>query len=277
VDLGQSLNLDPCSPNSGNEPGSLANDIKETLNKIKSLAFSPDGTLVNYQQFARDPLYQSYAELICELKEFDYQDLNGSDQQLSFWINLYNALVMHGVIQNNIKTSVIETRLGIMGFFQRNAYTIKGQRFSLSDIEHGVLRANRGVPYLPGNHFSSRDPRMKSVMANIDPRIHFVLNCASQSCPPIGVYTPERIQDQLDVAANNFINNDLRILPDKFEITASRIFQWYLADFGGKDKIPGFIAKYVVDQETRHWLLENQSSIKIKYRPYDWKLNSPQL
>jgi hypothetical protein len=277
VDPGYSLNLDPCSTKPRYDTGRLANEIKVTLNQIKSLAISLDGTYVNYQQLARDPLYQSYQELICDLKEFDYQTLDGRNERLSFWINLYNALMIHGVIQNKIKTSVIETQLGILGFFQRNAYSIGSQRFSLSDIEHGVLRANRGVPYLPGNHFASGDPRMDAVMAEMDPRIHFALNCASLSCPPIGVYTPENIQDQLDLAAKNFIQNDLKMDLERGEISLSRIYKWYQVDFGSKKELIGFLTKFLVDQNTRSWLEINHSALKIKYHTYDWKLNSHQL
>ena len=217
------------------KPGStLANEVKESLNNIKALAVTPDGSQVDYQKIANDPLYLSYTELVHDLVDFDYKSLNGKNQQLAFWINLYNSLVIDGVIQGKVQNSVTESWLGILGFFQKASYRINGQRFSLTDIEHGVLRGNRGFPYIPGPHFASLDPRIESIITDFDPRIHIALNCASNSCPPIGVYTPENIQDQLDLAARSFINNDLKVDQDGNQISVSKIFQWYLADFGGE-------------------------------------------
>lgn len=277
VDALISLDPAPCDPGPELKAEMLAGNIKKTLNHTKDLAVSADGSQVDYQLLARNAVYQSYSELVCELRDFDYQELKGYDQQLAFWINLYNALVIDGVIQDDIKTSVTESRLGILGFFQRNAYTFKDQRFSLTDIEHGVLRANRGVPYLPGRHFANGDPRMNSVLPRVDPRIHFALNCASLSCPPIGVYSGDKIQEQLDQAAINFINNDIQVFLDKKEISVSRIFQWYLSDFGGKKMLPSFLANYLLNKETRQWILKNQSRVKIKFHTYDWKLNNLQI
>lgn len=107
----------------------------------------------------------------------------------------------------------------------------------------------------------------------IDPRIHFELNCASNSCPPIGVYTPEKIQDQLDLAARNFINSDLIANLDQKMISISKIFQWYQDDFGGEPGIKAFLLKFINDQKIGSWLSENQASIRIQYHPYDWRLN----
>ena len=154
-DPGEFLNQDHCSPEPHHSDERLGEKIKDTLNQIKSLSISSDGNQVNYQDLARDPIYKTYRDLTCRLKHFDYDSLRNDDEKLAFWINLYNTLVLDGVIQSNVKQSIIESRLGILSFFQNNAYVVNGQRFSLTDIEHGVLRANRGFPYFPGEHGSS--------------------------------------------------------------------------------------------------------------------------
>lgn len=38
----------------------------------------------------------------------------------------------------------------------------------------------------------------------MDPRIHFALNCGAASCPPIRVYTPDRLEFGLEAAASAF-------------------------------------------------------------------------
>jgi len=110
-------------------------------------------------------------------------------------------------------------------------------------------------------------------MQPLDPRIHFALNCASNSCPPIAVYTPDKIQAQLDLAARNFINSDLTANPSRKQISISRIFRWYQDDFGGKPGVLSTLSKYINDQDTKLWLSKNHSSIQVQYHPYDWGLN----
>ena len=273
VDPDATLNPGLASSGPGKVGLDLASELKLSLNKIKALAMTTDGSLVDYQQIANHPLYQSYREQVKSLADFNYAILGGNDQLLAFWLNLYNSLVIDGVIQEKVQESVTESWIGIMGFFQKTAYTINGQRFSLTDIEHGILRRNRGFPYFPGLHFAKTDPRIKSIIPVFDPRIHFALNCASKSCPPIGVYDSEHIQAQLDLTTRNFINNDLRFDPDNNSLSVSRIFNWYLGDFGGKKALPGFLVKYLEDSEPRRWINQNQSTLKISFHPYDWSLN----
>lgn len=251
---------------------SLAGDIKVSLDQIKSLAMTENGK-VDYQKLAQGPLYQTFHELTGQLQDFELHKLSTQDEKLAFWINLYNALVIDAVIKENIQESVTESWLGILAFFQKAAYEVNGLRFSLTDIEHGVLRGNIGFPYFPGHHFGLADPRLKAVVQPFNPRIHFALNCASNSCPPIAVYTPEKIQAQLDLAARNFINSDLIVNPGRKQISISRIFHWYQDDFGGKPGVLSTLSKYINDQDTRLWLSQNHESIQVQYHSYDWGLN----
>jgi hypothetical protein len=251
----------------------LAGEVKSSLNQFKASVMDQKGRFVDYHQLSQSPAFQAYCELVSQLARFDYRSLVSPTQRLSFWINLYNSLVIHGVVQEAIQYSLTESWLGILSFFQRKAYIIGGQRFSLTDIEHGVLRGNKGFPYFPGPHFPSDDPRLDSVIEDVDPRVHFALNCASNSCPPIGVYNPDSIDAQLDLASRNFIQGDLLIDKDSQTITISKMFLWYQIDFGGKDGIINFLLKHLGEQDTIAWLTANRAHIKIKYHPYDWGLN----
>ena len=115
----------------------LATDIKASLNQIISLAMTETGKM-DYQKLGRDPLYQSFRELVGGLQNFDFHILSTREEKLAFWINLYNALVIDAVIQEKIQNSVTESWLGLLAFFQKAAYRVNGLRFSLTDIEHGI-------------------------------------------------------------------------------------------------------------------------------------------
>lgn len=253
--------------------GSLDQAITTSLNRIRAEAVSEDGRQVDYLKLAQSPTYREFRKLVNYLDRFDYHTLNSREARLGFWINLYNALVVDAVIQENVTSSVTESWLGIVSFFQKAAYRVGGDRFSLTDIEHGVLRANSGFPYFPGPQFSPNDPRLASVTQPMDARIHFALNCASKSCPPIGVYSPDWIDQQLDLAAKSFINADTVLDIKNQLVSISMIFRWYWADFGGKAGILNMLGKYLDHPDDTSKPIPNLNSFRIKFHPYDWGLN----
>ena len=102
--------------------------------------------------------------------------------------------------------------------------------------------------------------------------MHFALNCASLSCPPIGVYRAEQIDQQLDLALRAFVAADVAIDPARAEIHLSRIFDWYREDFGGTDGIIQLLQQALPDDERRAWLLQARQA-RLIYRPYNWRLN----
>jgi hypothetical protein len=127
---------------------------------------------------------------------------------------------------------------------------------------------------LPGPQFASKDPRLSRVVNPVDVRIHFALNCAGRSCPPIQVYAAEGFDEQLVLAARNFINADVSIDQQAFRVHLSAIFKWFNADFGGQEGVINFLIEYLPDGERKSWLAENVGNISFHYKPYDWGLNS---
>jgi len=269
---GDVLNVAPAGslPEDGIDP---AADLKRALDRIKSAALDESGAHLDYASLRASAAYQEFRS-VCSprLRTFDPAGLP-YEGQMAFWINLYNALVMDAVIAFDVHHSVGEGRLGRLTFFRRAAYNVAGLRVSLDDIEHGILRANRGHPFLPGPHFTSKDPRRAWVLP-LDPRVHFALNCASHSCPPIQVYSADHLETQLDLAARNFINSNVRLDPAKQLLVVSRIFHWFKGDFGGQAGMISFLIDHLPEDERRAWLSKNQQVIQLRYAPYDWNLNS---
>ncbi len=251
----------------------VAAELKEALNAFKAHAMDAGGRHVDYARLAGSPAYTRYrAECSPKLARFNPGTLESRAEQLAFWINLYNALILDAVIRFGVKKSVTEGFAGVLRFFRRAAYNVGGVRFSAEDIEQGVLRGNRGNPYLPGPQFGHHDPRRRFVLNPVDPRIHFALNCASCSCPPVGVYEAGRIERQLDMAARNFIAQEVRLDNDNHTLHLSPIFRWYAVDFGGEQGIIEFICRYLPKNEARR-LRENRQNLRLRYTPYDWQLN----
>jgi hypothetical protein len=249
----------------------LVPKLKDTMNIMRGAFFDRERGRVAYEDMKFSEIYKKYVQLSFSLQDFKLQSLASVKEKTAFWINLYNVLVIHGVIELGIRDSVNEVR----NFFRRIRYTIDGREFTPDDIEHGILRANRTPPYTPFRIFGKSDARLEYSIEDIDPRIHFALVCASSSCPPIDVYTDDSLDEELDLSARTFINGGGVILDREHDIISlSKIFDWYDKDFGSSDEEKiRFILPYIYDADERDYLHQHAGDIVIRYQKYDWRLN----
>jgi hypothetical protein len=249
----------------------LSGSLKQAIGDLQVKFFDLEAGRVNYRAMKGSPEYDAYLRKTALLRNFDLNYLQERGEKLAFWINLYNTMVIHGVIDWDIRESVKERN----GFFSRLKYTIGGYLFSMNDVEHGILRANARPPYALFRPFRPGDPRLAFIVSSIDPRIHFTLVCGSRSCPPIGFYTSERIEEQLDLATASFINSpEVEILPSENLLRISQIFRWYRRDFGGNRKATiEFILRHLDAGEKKHFLEGHKEAVRVRYRGYDWSLN----
>jgi hypothetical protein len=248
-------------------------DIALTLAmaNLKAKFIDAERGVVRYQSIPGSQELQRYKDLTRELRTFDLRSLKERGQRLAFWINIYNTAVIHGVIELSLERSVKECP----GFFDRITYEIGGFRFSLNEMEHGLLRGNRRHPYRVLRPFRERDARLAFAIVPLDPRIHFALVCGARSCPPIGYYEAEQIDFQLELAAMSFINSSqIKILPEEKIVFISMIFKWYKIDFGGSDRaLLDTLLNHLDEGKDKAFLEENRNQIRIRYQPYDWNLN----
>lgn len=264
------------------QPDSEPPDIllKKLASRIKVEAINATAGTVDYVHLKDSDVYREYRRMTAHLPGYDLQTLVGRERKLAFWLNLYNALVIDGIIHYGVRDTVNE----VSGFFSRAAYHIGGYRFSLDDIEHGILRANAGHPAIPGPQFGRHDPRLQFALERLDMRIHFALVCGAASCPPINFYDAEAIDAQLDLAAKNFLNQTVIVDPTQGAVELSKILQWYGTDFGAGrwvklgigDKMPLLraVTPFILHDETRAFLDAAPQKVTIRFRPYSWSLNA---
>ncbi|MGZ8940460.1 MAG: DUF547 domain-containing protein [Limisphaerales bacterium] len=166
----------------------------------------------------------------------------GKKEQLAFYINAYNAWILNETLEKYPTKSVKDA---LFTFFTSKRITVAGEQTSFKRLEDDVIRAKFG-----------------------DPGIHFALNCASRSCPPLDrePFTAGKLDSQLERLARGYINSDNGVRYDEASKTAqlSKIFEWYKDDF----KDGGPIA-YINKRRTKP--LPND--VKITYQDYDWALN----
>jgi hypothetical protein len=159
-------------------------------------------------------------------------------ERYAYWINAYNAFTLKLIVDNYPLSTITKLDGGKPWDVKR--ITIGGKKYSLNDIENNILRPMG------------------------DARIHFAINCAAKSCPPLHnvAFTATNLNSILESRTKRFINDTkANVLKDN-ELKISKIFDWYGKDF---DNIPEFINRFAN--------IKVKSDAKIVFMEYDWSLN----
>jgi len=220
---------------------------------------------VHYGRLAASDLFAAAEAAARGLAGVRLDALGDRHARLAFWINVYNALVLHGIVRLGVRASVRR----VWNFFGRVSYRVGGSVLSLDDIEHGVLRDNRRRPWPPWRPFAAGDPRRALTVRPPDPRFHFAITCGAASCPPVGVYTADAIDSQLDLATRNFVNQEIVLAGNR--LACSRIFKWYAADFDLAGGLAPFLLRYLDDGPARRALAAGAAPCTA-WQPYRWTL-----
>ncbi len=190
---------------------------------------------VNYKGFKTDlELLDSYMR---SLNENAPSESASKEARLAYWINAYNAVTVRLIVMNYPLTSITKLDNGKPWDVKR--YSNGGKKMSLNDIENNVLRPMG------------------------DARIHFALNCAAKSCPPLlnEAFTAGNVNKLLEQRTKQFINSERTVMA-KEAIQVSKVFDWYGKDFGN-----------VVDFVNKYAKVKASKTAKITYIDYDWRLN----
>lgn len=238
---------------------------------LQGAFFDPEEGRVDYERMRGSAAFADYEAAAAALQRFDPRQLGPRPERLAFWINLYNTLIIHGVVEAGIQESVKE----VPGFFRRIAYRVGAREFSPDDIEHGILRGNAGHGLLGRLQFPEGDPRRGLVVTPPDPRVHFALVCGASSCPPVAVYEAERLDEQLELSGRSFLRrHGFRLERRERRVHLSRIFDWYGRDFGPDlPAVLRFLLPYIEPEEERRFVAAHLEELEERFMPYDWRLN----
>ena len=202
---------------------------------------------VDYRGFKTDEA--KLDQYLKVLEKTDSKSLS-RNERFAFYTNAYNAWTIKLILSGYPGVKSIKDLGSIFKSpWEKKICRIDGDIISLDNIEHKILR-----------------PRFK------DPRVHFAINCAALSCPPLisEPYRGNTLDRQLDDAARAFINNPQRNYLKDNTLYVSKIFKWFAKDFN--HDVIGFFLKYA-KQDVKKELKAKRDKIKIKYLNYDWSLN----
>ena len=166
----------------------------------------------------------------------------GQKEQLAFYVNAYNAWILHEALAKYPTASVKDA---LYTFFTSKRIKVAGQQTSFKALEDETIRARFG-----------------------EPRIHFALNCASRSCPTLNSepFTASKLDAQFEKLAKNYVNADkgVRLSADGKRAELSQIFEWSKDDFKN-----GGPLEFINKRRSK----PIPKDAKISYQKYDWSLN----
>jgi len=216
-----------------------------------------DGDSVDYaawQASADDmALLDGHIAAIGEFSPKSHPQLfQSTDVQKRYWINAYNALVLDSVLDLWPLESVREVHVSLTsrvipgkGFFYDRDVVVGGERTNLLSLEKEVLKSQQDV------------------------RLHFALNCASDSCPVLRA--SDWSDEELDRAALDFINDPANVAVADNSVHLSSIFKWYRGDF--PRDLYAYLQQYAAPALHAELAMAAENRFPRRYIEYDWSLN----
>ena len=214
-----------------------------------------DEGLVDYAGLKANGM-DDFREFMRVLAETDPATLGGEQEQMAFWINAYNALVVWQVVEKYPVDSVrdVGALWGLVGGFFKNKYRVAGQDKSADNIEHDTLRAEFD-----------------------DERIHWALVCGAFGCPRLldRSYRATTLGADLAAMSREFLGQarGLQLDRETGTLYVSSYFDWYEDDFTA-------VAGTVIDYVLRHapadvadYVRANRDDLRVRIMDYDWTLN----
>ena len=214
---------------------------------------STDASGVNRLDYARvtDTDHDALRAYLSTLQAVEVKSLT-RDQQLAFWINLYNSKTVDVVLTAYPVKSILDIKDGVLptGPWNRKVLTVEGESLSLNDVEHRIVR-----------------PVFR------ESRIHYALNCAATSCPNLmaQAWRAEGLHEDLAAAERAYVNDPRGVqIAENGTITLSKIYAWFREDFGATEADIIDRLASVAEPELQAKLRKRKQVARYEY---DWALN----
>jgi hypothetical protein len=149
----------------------------------------------------------------------------------------------------SIRDIDISPGLFATGPWDKKLISIEGENLTLNDIEHRIMR-----------------PIWR------DPRIHYVVNCASIGCPNLRdrAYSGTEIDTALDRAATAYVNDPRGVSVVDGKVSVSKIYDWFIEDFGGSE---GMVLRHLQRYAAPELAARLEAIGKLSDVHYDWSIN----
>ncbi|KAK9061164.1 hypothetical protein SSX86_018344 [Deinandra increscens subsp. villosa] len=146
-------------------------------------------------------------------------------QKLAFWINIYNACIMHAFLQHGLPS----TQEKLLVLMNKAVINVGGIVVNALAIEHFILRhpsnSNHGLA-------DEREILLRHAygLGFPEPNVTFALCRGSWSSPALRVYTAEDIVNELARARLEYLEAAVGVISKK-KIMVPKLLQWHMKDF----------------------------------------------
>eukprot|EP01119_Soliformovum_irregulare_P013308 TRINITY_DN3526_c0_g1_i1.p1 TRINITY_DN3526_c0_g1~~TRINITY_DN3526_c0_g1_i1.p1 ORF type:complete len:1045 (-),score=343.24 TRINITY_DN3526_c0_g1_i1:27-3161(-) len=262
--------IDPAKRRS---PGAIAKDmIRQILYTVEKYGNhgGKKGDDINYSGVGFSTDYRHYVNTCMELQSADLTGLK-DDKLKAFFINVYNALVLHASIVSSLNLQGISGTINDYTSWGRLGYVINDQKFTILDIYHGMLRGNKKASRRKIKQVMSKhDPKI-AFMTKPDPRIHFALISGSRSFPAVAVYRAKTLDKDLNTVTEAYLDEEVEMEKVKKTVIIPKLFYYYNKDFGKNDSA---LVKWIIENIPKHKKEEFEHLAKhrmtVKFSSYDW-------
>ncbi|XP_039145735.1 LOW QUALITY PROTEIN: uncharacterized protein LOC120282969 [Dioscorea cayenensis subsp. rotundata] len=154
------------------------------------------------------------------------------EQQLAFWINIHNALVMHAFLAYGLHQNMMKSTFSIL----KAAYNIGGQSINVYDIQNSILRCQSHRPstwlqalYTTAISFKKPNDKHSYALDHPEPLAHFTLSSGAYSDPAVRVYTAKSVHQEMKQAREEFIQSNTQIKNER-KINLPKLLHYYTKD-----------------------------------------------
>ncbi|PIA56354.1 hypothetical protein AQUCO_00700583v1 [Aquilegia coerulea] len=164
--------------------------------------------------------------LLGKLASADLQGLT-HQQKLAFWINIYNSCMMNAFLEHGIPDSPQM----IVALMQKAMVNVSGHLLNAMTIEHFILRLPYRLKYTCSKGAKNDEMAARSIFGLdwSEPLVTFALSCGSWSSPAVRVYTASKVEKELELAKQDYLQAAVGCSAKKIAIP--KLLDWYLLDF----------------------------------------------
>nr|ADB85394.1 hypothetical protein [Phyllostachys edulis] len=171
-------------------------------------------------EYASDAL-KKFRSLVEQLSKVDPTCMS-CDERLAFWINLYNALIMHAYLAYGVPGNDIK----LFSLMQKACYMVGGQSFSAAEIEFVILKMKTPSLMLALHKFGVAEEHKKYSIDDTEPLVLFALSCGMFSSPAVRIFSAENVRRELQESMRDYIQASVGI-NDEGKLIVPKLLQSY--------------------------------------------------
>ncbi|KAK8505595.1 hypothetical protein V6N12_038334 [Hibiscus sabdariffa] len=192
----------------------------------------------------------NYRALVEQLEKVTVSQME-YDAQIAFWINVYNALVMHAYLAYGIPHGSLRR----LALFHKASYNIGGHVISANAIEQSIFcfrtpRTGRWLETILSTALRKKSGEERQIISSkfglsySQPLACFALCTGALSDPVLKVYTASNVKEELEAATREFLQANLVVKKSK-KVFLPRVLERFAkeASIGSDDLL--------------NWVLEN--------------------